>query len=457
MKLPSAVDVERALIGALITTKELFDYVNSHLTEDDFYEHHYKAIYREICTLEEQGIKADMISVSQSLKKTYGDEHFAYYTKMLDAMSDPQRVKSYEYMVAVIQQESKRRQVIELGNELMKGALDAHLDVADVLAKADREVSRITDIGMKTDYVHAKDVLEDVYEEVKKASSNTGDITGIPTLLDRLDSLTGGLHAPDLFVLAARPAMGKTALALTLASNISITQDYPVGFFTLEMSKEQLVKRLVSQIGSIRSDKLRNGELDSVDWTSFDEASARIINGNLYIDETPSLDLSEFKSKARKMVKQNGVRVIFIDYLQLMTVRGISNRQEEVATISRGLKAMAKELDIPIVALAQLNRGVEGREGLSGKRPRLSDLRESGAIEQDADIVAFIHRPEYYGYTIDEDNNDLKGVAEIIVAKHRNGATDDLRFRFKGEFTRFENLDDSINIIDTFTPSDVPF
>lgn len=454
MRLPSATDVERALIGALINTRGIFDEVNARLTVDDFYDNNLRVVYEAIYELENKGIDADMITVTNSLKSKH-DDFMPYYQAMLDAAGDPQRFKSIGYMIAIIQQQSKRRQVVMMSNQLISKALDDSQDIADVLAEADTEVSKIIEIGINTEFKHAKEVFPDVYGQVKKASLKDGSITGIPTLLDSVDSLIGGLHAPDLVVIAARPAMGKTALGLTMATNMAILQDYPVGFFTLEMSSEQLVKRVLSQLGSIQSGKLRSGDLSSSEWMDFDKAGQSIIDGNLYIDETPALDLSEFKSKARKMVKQYDVKVIVVDYLQLMTVRGIRNRQEQVASVSRGLKAIAKELNIPVIALAQLNRGTEQREGLEGKRPKLSDLRESGAIEQDADIVAMIHRPEYYGVTQDPNTGEsLVGVAELLFVKHRNGATDDLKLRFRGEYTRFENIDDTIVVN---TANEVPF
>ena len=260
--------------------------------------------------------------------------------------------------------------------------------------------------------------------------------------------MTSGWQNSDLIVIAARPAMGKTAFVLSMAKNIAVNFRNPVALFSLEMSNVQLVNRLISNVCEIPSEKIKSGQLAAYEWQQLDYKLKDLIDAPLYVDDTPSLSVFELRTKARRLVREHGVRIIIIDYLQLMNASGMAfgSRQEEVSTISRSLKGLAKELNIPIIALSQLNRGVESREGIEGKRPQLSDLRESGAIEQDADMVCFIHRPEYYKIFQDDHGNDLRGMAEIIIAKHRNGAVGDVLLRFKGEYTRFQNPDDDMVI-----------
>ena len=281
---------------------------------------------------------------------------------------------------------------------------------------------------------------------MQAASSNNGDVTGISTGYYRLDDLTSGWQNSDLVIIAGRPAMGKTAFALSMAKNIAADQRRPMAFFSLEMSGVQLTNRLISNVCEISGKKILNGQLDRDEWDRFDKRIRNLLDAPLYIDDTPGLSVFELRTKAMRLVREHKIELIMIDYLQLMNANGMrfNNRQEEVSTISRSLKGLAKELNIPIIALSQLNRGVEGREGPEGKRPQLSDLRESGAIEQDADMVVFVHRPEYYHlYESTDGTIDYRGKAEIIIAKHRKGATDIVMLNFRGEYTRFENVEDS--------------
>ena len=283
------------------------------------------------------------------------------------------------------------------------------------------------------------------FEILQNAAQNSGGMTGIPTGYTGLDEKTSGWQKSDLVIIAGRPAMGKTSFALSVAKNIAVDYHEPIAFFSLEMNNVQLVNRLISNTCEIAGSKILNGQLTPDEWERLDKNLRRLIGAPLYVDDTPGLSVFELRTKARRLVREKGVKIIMIDYLQLMNANGMKfgSRQEEVSTISRSLKGLAKELDIPILALSQLNRTVENREGLEGKRPQLSDLRESGAIEQDADMVLFVHRPEYYHIFTDERGNDLHGMAQIIIAKHRKGATGDVLLTFKGEFTRFQNPEES--------------
>ena len=280
-----------------------------------------------------------------------------------------------------------------------------------------------------------------------KAANNqeNGGLTGISTGFTKLDKITAGWQPSDLVIIAGRPAMGKTSFALSLAKNIAIDNRIPVAFFSLEMNNVQLVNRLLSNVCSISGSKILSGQLDPSDWERFDNNLRKMDGAPIYVDDTPGLSVFELRTKARRLVREHGIKVLMVDYLQLMNANGMrfNSRQEEVSTISRSLKGLAKELNIPVLALSQLNRTVEQRDGIEGKRPQLSDLRESGAIEQDADLVLFVHRPEYYRIFQDEKGNDLHGKAQIIIAKHRKGATDDVLLSFRGEYTRFSNPDDN--------------
>ena len=299
---------------------------------------------------------------------------------------------------------------------------------------------------MRQDYTQIDPVVKQAVEIMQRAASNTGGLTGVPSGFTKLDDMTSGWQKSDLIIIAGRPAMGKTSFALSIAKNVAIDQRIPVAFFSLEMNNVQLVNRLISNTCEIEGKKVMNGQLDDADWDRFDRNIRKLEGAPLYVDETPGLSIFELRTKARRLAREKKVELIMIDYLQLMNANGMrfGNRQEEVSTISRSLKQLAKELDIPILALSQLNRSVEQRgDAEGGKRPQLSDLRESGAIEQDADMVLFVHRPEYYHILNDEKGNDLRGMAQIIIAKHRKGAVGDVLLNFRGEYTRFANPEDT--------------
>ena len=301
---------------------------------------------------------------------------------------------------------------------------------------------------MKKDYTQINPVIDEAYKLIQKAAARTDGLSGLESGFTKLDKMTSGWQNSDLIIIAARPAMGKTAFVLSMAKNIAVDFRNPVALFSLEMSNVQLVNRLISNVCEIESGKIKSGQLAGHEWQQLDYKLKNLLDAPLYVDDTPSLSVFELRTKARRLVREHGVKIIIIDYLQLMNASGMAfgSRQEEVSTISRSLKGLAKELNIPIVALSQLNRGVESREGIDAKRPQLSDLRESGAIEQDADMVCFIHRPEYYKIYQDDRGNDLRGMAEIVIAKHRNGAVGEVLLRFKGEFTRFSNPEDDMVI-----------
>ena len=350
-----------------------------------------------------------------------------------------------EYHAHILAQKFLARQLISFSSRIQEKAFDETIDPDVLMQDAEGQLFEISQKNMKTDYTQIDPVIKRVTEQLQIAATNSGGMTGVPTGYTELDKYTSGWQKSDLVIIAGRPAMGKTSFALSLAKNIAVDYRIPIAFFSLEMSNDQLVQRLISNTCSVPGQKLLNGQLSQDEWERFDKNIGKLHGAPIYVDDTAGLSVFELRTKARRLHREKGVQIIMIDYLQLMNANGMrfGSRQEEVSTISRSLKGLAKELNIPILALSQLNRGVENREGNEGKRPQLSDLRESGAIEQDADMVLFVHRPEYYRIYQDEKGNDMHGVAQVLIAKHRKGGTGDVNLKFRGEFTRFENPEDS--------------
>ena len=351
-----------------------------------------------------------------------------------------------EFHARILAQKFLARQLIHFASIVETNAFDESNDIELVMQEAEGKLFELSQKNMRQDYTQIDPVVKQAVEIMQRAASNTGGLTGVPSGFTKLDDMTSGWQKSDLIIIAGRPAMGKTSFALSIAKNVAIDQRIPVAFFSLEMNNVQLVNRLISNTCEIEGKKVMNGQLDDADWDRFDRNIRKLEGAPLYVDETPGLSIFELRTKARRLAREKKVELIMIDYLQLMNANGMrfGNRQEEVSTISRSLKQLAKELDIPILALSQLNRSVEQRgDAEGGKRPQLSDLRESGAIEQDADMVLFVHRPEYYHILNDEKGNDLRGMAQIIIAKHRKGAVGDVLLNFRGEYTRFANPEDT--------------
>jgi replicative DNA helicase len=333
-----------------------------------------------------------------------------------------------------------------------------HLRRADLMQEVEGRMFEISQNNLKKEYTQINPVIGRVYELLQKAAARTDGLSGLSTGFDKLDRMTSGWQNSDLIIIAARPAMGKTAFIISMMKKMAVDMKTPVAMFSLEMANEQLVQRLMVNVCEISGEKLRSGNLAPHEWGQLDSRVTMLYDAPIFVDDTPSLSIFELRTKARRLVREHGVKIIMIDYLQLMNASGMSfgSRQEEVSTISRSLKGLAKELNIPIIALSQLNRGVESREGNEGKRPQLSDLRESGAIEQDADIVCFIHRPEYYKIYEDEKGRDMRGVAQFIIAKHRNGSVGDINLNFRSEFARFSDPDERVPLPgETFSSGDM--
>lgn len=440
---PQALELEEAVLGAIMLETDAYSLVSEILRPECFYKIAHQKIFTAIQTLAIQQQPVDMHTVTDQLRKsgTIDDAGGAYYITLLTAKVNS--AAHLEYHSRIIVQKYLARELIRVSSEIQTKAFDDKTDVDDLMQEAEGMLFEISQRNLKKDVVQIDSVIEEARNRMLQAAKSQG-ASGVPSGFHALDKITSGWQKSDLIIIAARPAMGKTAFILSMAKNMAVDFNSPVGVFSLEMSNVQLVNRLIMNVCQIEGEKIKNGQLNDYEWENFDRDITKLMGSPVYIDDTPSLSVFELRTKARRLVKEHKVRCIVIDYLQLMNATGMSfgSREQEVSIISRSLKGLAKELDIPIIALSQLNRGVEGRTGAEGKRPQLSDLRESGAIEQDADMVVFIHRPEYYKITEDTQGNSLIGIAEIIVAKHRNGKTDDIRLKFKGIYAKFMNLDD---------------
>lgn len=438
---PQAVELEQAVLGALMIEKDAYYQVSEILRPESFYDNRHKIIYEAIRRLNLEEKPVDILTVTEQLRSTNQLEEVGgpfYITQLSGMVASSAHI---EYHARIIAQKATARALISYTSGIQTKAFDATTDIDELMQEAEGKLFELSQTNMKKDYTQIDPVIKEAYEMLQKAAARTDGMSGIPSGFHALDKMTSGWQNSDLVILAARPAMGKTAFALSMAKNIAVDQKIPVAVFSLEMANVQLVNRLIVNVCEIKGETLKSGQLKPFEWNQLDFRIKQLTGAPLYLDDTPSLSVFELRTKARRLVREHGVKIIMIDYLQLMNASGMGfgSRQEEVSTISRSLKGLAKELNIPILALSQLNRGVENREG-GDKRPQLSDLRESGAIEQDADMVLFIHRPEYYKiYQDPETGRDLRGKAEIIVAKHRNGAVGNVLLSFRGEYARFQN------------------
>lgn len=437
---PQAVEVEAAVLGALMLEKEAYSHVADLLKPESFYELKHQKIYEAIQQLASCQKPVDMLTVTDQLLQNGSLEEVggAYYIALLTGKVGS--AAHVEYHASIVDKKAMARKLISLGSNLVRDAYDETNDTEELLRDLDGEVFKLSKRNIRNEVVQIDPVIHEALDKIQQASNRSDGLSGLPSGFEKLDEITSGWQDTDLIVIAARPAMGKTAFVLSMVKNMAVDHKIPVGMFSLEMSNLQLVNRLLQNVCEISGDKVKSGKLTTEEWTQLTTRIAQLQGAPIYIDDTPALSVLELRAKARRLVHDRGVKMIMIDYLQLMTADGMqfNSREQEVSIISRSLKGLAKELGIPIIALSQLNRGVELRSR-EEKRPQLADLRESGAIEQDADMVCFIHRPEKYGIDMDPEGKSLKGVAEIIVAKHRSGQIGDVRLKFVGEFVRFEN------------------
>ena len=445
---PQAQEFEDSVLGALMIEKEAFGTVADLLRPEVFYKDQNRLVFEAIRELAVNDQPIDILSVGEKLKSKGTLEKAGGAVYLADLTRRVASTAHLHYHAEIIAKKATARDLISMAAQIEEKAFDETQDIDDLMQEAEAGIFEITQRSQKRSVTQVDSVIEEAFARMEKAAKNTGNISGIPSGFHALDKITSGWQTPDLIIIAARPAMGKTAFVLSMAKNIAVDRGIPTAIFSLEMSNVQLVNRLIMNVCELEGDKIKTGKMSKEDKLRLN-TKINIMKGKpLYMDDTPSLSIYELRSKARKLVNEHGVKLIIIDYLQLMNAQGSSfgSREQEVSIISRGLKGLAKELDIPIIALSQLNRGVEARTGIEGKTPQLSDLRESGAIEQDADMVCFIHRPEYYRIFNDEKSGkDLRGLAQIIVAKHRNGATDSIWLRFRGKYAKFQNEDDAFD------------
>ena len=450
---PRDLDVEQAVLGALMLEKDAYSVVCDLLKPESFYDPVNSMVYAAIQQLGAAQKPIDMLTVTEQLRLDGNLEKIGGPVVVSELTSRVLSGANVEYHARIVAQKYLARELISFSSDISTKAFDEVHDVDDLLQEAEGRLFEISQRNVKKDVTQINPVIEQAIKQIQAAANRASGLSGLESGFHELDKLTSGWQSSDLIIIAARPAMGKTAFVLSMAKNMAVNYEIPVAIFSLEMSNVQLVNRLISNVCELGGEKIKSGQLSPMEWDQLMSRVKELQDARLYIDDTPSLSILELRTKARRLVREHQVRFIIIDYLQLMNATGMKfgSREQEVSMISRSLKQLAKELDIPIVALSQLNRSVEtrGKDGdRDSKRPQLSDLRESGAIEQDADIVCFIHRPEYYTKSSeDAEGNDIRGLAQLIVAKHRSGAVGDVKLRFVSKYAKFENWEQGYNVL----------
>jgi replicative DNA helicase len=440
---PQATDLEEAVLGAIMLEKDALTAVIDILKHDVFYLEQHQLIYSAISRLFARSEAIDILTVTNELKKEGELEKAggAYFvTQLTNRVASSANV---EYHARIIIQKYIQRELIRISSDIIREAFDDTTDVFDLLDAAERNLFTVSDSNLRRTSEDMPTLIKQAVDEIEAAKDQGHQLRGVQSGFTELDRITSGWQKSDLIILASRPGMGKTALALSMARNIAVEFRKPVAVFSLEMSSLQLVTRLISAESGLSSEKLRKGDLQDYEWQQLNTRISKLIDAPIYIDDTPALSIFELRAKCRRLKSQHNIEMIFVDYLQLMTGQydRQGNREQEISNISRSLKSLAKELSVPVLALSQLSRAVETRGG--SKKPILSDLRESGAIEQDADLVVFIYRPEYYGIETYDDESPTMGLADIIVAKHRNGPLGEVRLRFVSKYAQFKDPESS--------------
>lgn len=437
---PQAIDLEEAVLGAMMLEKDAVSAVIDILSPAVFYKDSHKKIMSAIASLFAKSEPVDILTVTNELKSSGELEMVGgpYYITMLT--SRIASAANVEYHARIILQKHIQRELIHISSDIIKDAFEDTTDVFDLLDRAESNLFAVSESNLRRNFEDMPSLIKQAIKDIESAKDSDDHMRGVPSGYVDLDRITSGWQKSDLIILAARPSMGKTAFALNMARNIAVDFNKPVAFFSLEMSSVQLVTRLISSETELKSDKLKRGDLAGHEWQQLTDKVSNLVDAKMFIDDTPALSIFELRAKCRRLKQQHDIQMVFVDYLQLMSggTDNRGNREQEISHISRSLKALAKELNIPVLALSQLSRAVETRPGQT-KRPILSDLRESGAIEQDADLVLFIYRAEYYKIDEFEDGSPTQGVSEIIISKHRNGAVGEVKLRFIADFARFEN------------------
>lgn len=453
---PQAVDLEEAVLGALMLEKDAVNAAIDILQPNSFYKETHQKIYAVIQHLFGKSDPVDILTVTNELKQR-GELDLVggpyYITQLTNRVASAANI---EYHARIIAQKYIQRELIRISSEIITDAYDETTDVFSLLDKAESSLFSVAEGNIRKNYESMSDLIRESIKQIEDAKNQESGVIGVASGFTALDRVTSGWQPSDLVIIAARPAMGKTSYVLSLARNAAVDFGIPVAFFSLEMSSVQLVTRLVSAESEISSEKLRSGELRDDEIQQIQTKIAGLAEAPLFIDDTAGLSVFELRAKARRLKAQHDIKLLIIDYLQLMSGSGEhgGNREQEISMISRSLKSIAKELNIPVLALSQLSRAVETRGG--DKRPQLSDLRESGSIEQDADMVQFLHRAQYYGITEDEDGNSTEGVATVIIAKHRNGSVEDVRLKFINHLAKFQDFEQGMNDFGEFDNNAMP-
>jgi replicative DNA helicase len=445
---PQAIDLEEAVLGALMLEKDALSAVIDILKPEAFYKESHQKIFEAIHMLFQKSSPIDILTVTSQLRQTGSLEMIggAYYiTELTNRVVSAANI---EFHARIISQKYIQRELIRISTEIINNAYEDTTDIFDLLDMAEKNLFDIAQNNLRRDSRKMDDIVREAVETLESIRDRVDGLTGVPSGFTALDRMTSGWQPSDLVIIAARPAMGKTAFVLSCARNAAVQFGKPVVVFSLEMSSVQLVNRLISGEAEIEQEKLRKGNLAEWEWQQLHSRIGSLTEAPLFIDDTPALNIFEFRAKCRRLKAQYDIQMIIIDYLQLMHGKGEGkgggNREQEIGSISRALKSVAKELSVPVLALSQLSRAVESRPGAQ-KKPMLSDLRESGSIEQDADMVLFLYRPEYYGLTEDEEGRSTVGVGEVIIAKHRNGETGTVPLRFIGKFVKFADLEEDFS------------
>jgi replicative DNA helicase len=440
---PQAIDLEEAVLGALMLEKDALTNVIDILKVESFYKDSHKVIFQAILDLFTESQPIDLLTVTSQLRKNGALEIAGGAFSITELTSKVASAANIEYHARIITEQSIKRELIKISGEIQKEAFEDTTDVFELLDKMEQSLFEISEKNIRKNYSDMRSIMREAIIELEARKNQKDGLTGVPSGFTALDRVTSGWQKSDLVIIAARPAMGKTAFVLSVLRNAAVDHNKPVAIFSLEMSSVQLVNRLISAEAELDSEKIKKGSLADHEWAQLVHKTARLSKAPLFVDDTPALSILELRAKCRKLKAQHDIQMVVIDYLQLMSGDSKNggqggNREQEIASISRALKKIAKELSIPVIALSQLSRAVETRGG--DKRPQLSDLRESGSIEQDADMVMFLYRPEYYGFT-EQDGLPTAGVGEVIIAKHRNGSLENVKLRFIGKYTKFTDLD----------------
>ena len=432
---PASIEAEQAVLGAMLLKPDAVTTAAEELSADDFYRETHRLIFEAMMELKERTEPVDLVTLTEQLKKADKLTKIGGIPALSLIANSVPTAANVHYHARIVHEKAQLRSLINAATEIAGAAYESADEVEDIMDSAEKRILQVASGKRSKDFVPLQDILLDTLEQIDLRYNNKGSITGLPTGFAELDHLTAGLQKSDLILVAARPSMGKTAFTLNIAAHVVLRAKEPVAFFSLEMSKEQLVQRLLCSEGRIDSQRLRVGELEEKEWGDLIDTANRLSAAPLYIDDTPGITVMELRSKARRLKAEHGLSLIVIDYLQLMQGRASKNgdnRQQEISEISRSLKALARELNVPVIALSQLSRSVESRQI---KRPMLSDLRESGSLEQDADIVMFLYREDYY-----DPETENKNITEVIIAKHRNGPVDTVDLTFLKQFTKFGNF-----------------